>query len=689
MWSYACHLNRVLYNERISISRIAAALLLLATMVAGGAPAPAAEPSADRIVAERVLRLGGSVVLEGQDRPVTDLEQLPTSDFRIRTLNLVGVTLGAFGLQHELARLPALPHLKELYLNGRLWYGQRPNVVADTLAAFAGARGVDKVVLSKPVQTYIPMRDDVLASLKTLNEVEQLRLHQTRIEGESLAPFRNLRFLDVSHNRFFDDRGLQHVGRMTRLSKLYLRGTSITDEGLRNLAGLTDLTELDLYGTGISDAGLAHLKGLSKLRRLNLLGSNVTDAGLEALRGMTELEQLSLYRTRVSNAGLARLWHMERLNDLDVRYSRVTSAGVDELLKRLPRARVQFQQSAEPHLERTVDVSSIQGKGDAAIAEWLRSIGAEVRLRDGNVVGVSLASTSITDAEVAVLKEFPQLEELSLRNTQVSNLGATHLAIPSLQVLDVGHTLLSDPALAFLGKNENLRKLDMAHTLVEGPGLAALANLAHLEELNLASSALTDEGLEHIGKTSGLQRLSLDYTDVSDRGLSHLAGLGRLTHLDLTGADVSDEGLAHLSGLVGLVELHLGFGRFTDKGIALLAGLTRLKKLSLPQTSTTDAAMDTVAKFAELEALDLDHTVVSDAGLQKLRGLGHLVELRLDSANVTDDGVEHLAALARLQELDLYHTLVGETAFQQLREALPQCTIHYDLDSGRSNRRGN
>jgi len=111
--------------------------------------------------------------------------------------------------------------------------------------------------------------------------------------------------------------------------------------------------------------------------------------------------------------------------------------------------------------------------------------------------------------------------------------------------------------------------------------------------------------------------------------------------------------------------------------------------LSLPQTSTTDAAMDTVAKFAELEALDLDHTVVSDAGLQKLRGLGHLVELRLDSANVTDDGVEHLAALARLQELDLYHTLVGETAFQQLREALPQCTIHYDLDSGRSNRRGN
>ena len=71
-----------------------------------------------------------------------------------------------------------------------------------------------------------------------------MRLHQTRLPGNALAPFTKLKYLDLSHNRFFDDRGLRHVGRMSGLTKLYLTGTSITDEGLRNLAGLTNLTEL-------------------------------------------------------------------------------------------------------------------------------------------------------------------------------------------------------------------------------------------------------------------------------------------------------------------------------------------------------------------------------------------------------------------------------------------------------------
>jgi hypothetical protein len=85
-------------------------------------PLRAAESSPDRVVAEWALRLGGAVVVEGQTRPIDDVDALPASDFRIRTLDLVGITLGASGLKTELQRLPALPHFKELYLNGRLGY---------------------------------------------------------------------------------------------------------------------------------------------------------------------------------------------------------------------------------------------------------------------------------------------------------------------------------------------------------------------------------------------------------------------------------------------------------------------------------------------------------------------------------------------------------------------------------------
>src|SRR5256886_4877565 len=94
--------------------------LLALTLV----PVRGQEAAPDRIVAEWMLRMGGSVILEGQRRPITDLADLPNSDFRLHTLNFTGITQWGFALEEELKRLPPIPHLKELYVNGRLWYDQ-------------------------------------------------------------------------------------------------------------------------------------------------------------------------------------------------------------------------------------------------------------------------------------------------------------------------------------------------------------------------------------------------------------------------------------------------------------------------------------------------------------------------------------------------------------------------------------
>src|SRR4029453_17939569 len=78
----------------------AAALGVLLLLAGGPAVAqPASAASADRVVAERVIRLGGAVILEGQRRPILDLDQLPDTDFRLHTLDLVGVSMGAWGLK--------------------------------------------------------------------------------------------------------------------------------------------------------------------------------------------------------------------------------------------------------------------------------------------------------------------------------------------------------------------------------------------------------------------------------------------------------------------------------------------------------------------------------------------------------------------------------------------------------------
>src|SRR5436853_3786697 len=63
--------------------------------------APAQVSSADRMVAEWMVRMGGSVVLEGQRRPITDLADLPDTPFRIHTLNFTGITQWGFALEDE------------------------------------------------------------------------------------------------------------------------------------------------------------------------------------------------------------------------------------------------------------------------------------------------------------------------------------------------------------------------------------------------------------------------------------------------------------------------------------------------------------------------------------------------------------------------------------------------------------
>src|SRR5882724_6592742 len=106
---------------RKRLVQTASAACLLALMVV---PALAQDASPDRLVAEWMLRMGGSVVLEGQHTAISDVTNLPSSDFYVQTLNFTGITQWASALEDELRRLPPLKHVKEVYINGRLWYDQ-------------------------------------------------------------------------------------------------------------------------------------------------------------------------------------------------------------------------------------------------------------------------------------------------------------------------------------------------------------------------------------------------------------------------------------------------------------------------------------------------------------------------------------------------------------------------------------
>src|SRR5882762_5894664 len=95
------------------LRNILAAAGLLSAILSGIASAA----TADRSAAEWVLRLGGTVTLEGRALPVVDLADLPPSDFYLVGIDLVGTLADP----KDLVKLRDLAHLRELFLPAPMW----------------------------------------------------------------------------------------------------------------------------------------------------------------------------------------------------------------------------------------------------------------------------------------------------------------------------------------------------------------------------------------------------------------------------------------------------------------------------------------------------------------------------------------------------------------------------------------
>src|ERR1700730_4469314 len=117
--------------------------------------------ASDRSVAEWTLRVGGSVVIEGDTAPIRDLDNLPAKPFYLQSIDLIESVFEP----DELKRLIGLTRVKALYLSGRTWHGRPVKMTDDSLAAIGSLVSLEKLALSLPVQTEIPLQDPGLTNL--------------------------------------------------------------------------------------------------------------------------------------------------------------------------------------------------------------------------------------------------------------------------------------------------------------------------------------------------------------------------------------------------------------------------------------------------------------------------------------------------------------------------------------------
>ena len=213
---------------------------------------------------------------------------------------------------------------------------------------------------------------------------------------------------------------------------------------------------------------------------------------------------------------------------------------------------------------------------------------------------------AVTDLGIAHLKHWRSLEYLNVRGTKVTSSLFEHIAKMSLlKFLDVGHSRVNDDLFEMLDELPRLEHLSFGGNKMSGAALPLLKALPALKELSVSGQQRTDSGLWGVA--------------VTDFNVRHIAALPALEALDLGETSLTDRGAAELAGLKNLHTLDLHGTRVTSKGLAALAGLPKLRHLKLWKArGIDDAAIPVLLQMQQLEALEIPETSVTLAGLKKL-----------------------------------------------------------------------
>lgn len=240
----------------------------------------------------------------------------------------------------------------------------------------------------------------------------------------------------------------------------------------------------------------------------------------------------------------------------------------------------QVEEAARSVLRQIADVDAplareaiiILGRRRAAYLYRLQQAGAQyVEDPSGNLRELSLDHVKDVASILALLREFPELEDLSISNS------------------------------AFTG------------------GMAAhLAPMRNLRSLNLFESSMDDDGLKHLLELPNLKHLPMGQSRITDAGLKTIGKMTQLTYVGVRGNNVTDAGLMHLKEMVNLTGLNIAETKVTDAGLKHLAPLTRLTSLYLYGTSVSDAGLELLYDFNKLEYLSLNKTKTTSAGRKRL-----------------------------------------------------------------------
>ena len=165
----------------------------------------------------------------------------------------------------------------------------------------------------------------------------------------------------------------------------------------------------------------------------------------------------------------------------------------------------------------------------------------------GAIIEGAGSTVSYEDAEPSVLQRIREfLGDDSVTRVVTAVLVNEEWVNEKGEVVNAGRDEFGDDEATYLKELPNLEILSLSNTQVSDAGLEHLKGLTNLKILWLDNTQITGSGLEHLKGLTNLEWLSLRNTQVSDAGLEHLEGLTNLNVLYLNDTQVTHEGVKKL-----------------------------------------------------------------------------------------------------------------------------------------------
>jgi hypothetical protein len=229
--------------------------------------------------------------------------------------------------------------------------------------------------------------------------------------------------------------------------------------------------------------------------------------------------------------------------------------------------------------EKTAEVdsgASTKSEGHSA----LRKLGVRVQGLESNALNIKghvvrLQEQHLTPEGTIKAEVLEPLKEVSglilgIDGTNLTDAGLEQISpltqITSLSLISCRK--ITNAGMAHLGGFTQLQSLFLNNTKISDAGLQSLKDLKSLNELNLFGTEITDAGLEYVGGMENLSSLSLiSCREISDAGFSHLHNLKKLRMLWLINTKIGDEGLKQIDSENPLEEVALNNTKITSKGV--------------------------------------------------------------------------------------------------------------------------